>query len=273
MTEFGEQLRKKREEKGITQQTLGEALFVTRQAVSQWENGARYPDLLTAKKLAEYFECTLDELLGEDPMKTYPRVTQVIDDEYKARIQSLLYLILIALISCALIQAGMYFLIAYGDSHNQFSDIPLLLSVLFEITALARCLILSKMKELLPKRIGVSVILCTLFSIIEPAFHYLHSQQTFFLIVQAVKCVLCFPIVSFFMDFRKTDVRFALWSVAATCILLFTELVTLLLTMISVNADLCDQARILMYLFMIIFMILTGWQAYNLSCKRKRSIL
>ena len=53
MSEFGENLRKAREAKGITQQTLAEALFVTRQTVSRWENGSRYPDLLTARKISE----------------------------------------------------------------------------------------------------------------------------------------------------------------------------------------------------------------------------
>ena len=40
MVEFGEQLRKAREAKGMTQQTLAEHLYVTRQAVSRWECGA-----------------------------------------------------------------------------------------------------------------------------------------------------------------------------------------------------------------------------------------
>lgn len=39
MAEFGEQLRKAREAKEITQQTLAEKLYVTRQAVSRWECG------------------------------------------------------------------------------------------------------------------------------------------------------------------------------------------------------------------------------------------
>lgn len=38
-----------REEKGITQQTLADYLYVTRQAVSRWEGGSRYLDLLAAK--------------------------------------------------------------------------------------------------------------------------------------------------------------------------------------------------------------------------------
>ena len=39
MAEFGEQLRKAREEKGMTQQSLAEKLYVTRQTVSRWEGG------------------------------------------------------------------------------------------------------------------------------------------------------------------------------------------------------------------------------------------
>lgn len=53
MVEFGEQLRRAREEKGMTQQSLAEQLYVTRQAVSRWECGDRYPDLLTTKKISQ----------------------------------------------------------------------------------------------------------------------------------------------------------------------------------------------------------------------------
>ena len=53
MVEFGEQLRRAREEKGMTQQYLAEQLYVTRQAVSRWECGDRYPDLLTTKKISQ----------------------------------------------------------------------------------------------------------------------------------------------------------------------------------------------------------------------------
>ncbi len=67
--EFGEKLKRAREEKGMTQQTLADRLFVTRQAVSRWETGARYPELLTAKNIAGILEVSLDDLLCGEEMK------------------------------------------------------------------------------------------------------------------------------------------------------------------------------------------------------------
>ena len=68
MVEFGEQLRKAREEKGMTQQSLAEQLYVTRQSVSRWECGDRYPDLLTTKKISQILDVSLDDLLSGKEM-------------------------------------------------------------------------------------------------------------------------------------------------------------------------------------------------------------
>lgn len=74
--EFGEKLRKARQENGMTQQTLADKLFVTRQAVSRWENGARYPDIVTLKKISEILNISVDELVGdENPMKIVERTS------------------------------------------------------------------------------------------------------------------------------------------------------------------------------------------------------
>ena len=66
MAEFGEQLRKAREEKGMTQQSLAERVYVTRQTVSRWEGGERYPDLLTVKKIAQVLGVDAGFLLSDD---------------------------------------------------------------------------------------------------------------------------------------------------------------------------------------------------------------
>ena len=45
-----------REKHGMTQDTLAEKLFVTRQAVSRWETGKTLPDTETLKRLSMLFE-------------------------------------------------------------------------------------------------------------------------------------------------------------------------------------------------------------------------
>ena len=52
MIVFGEQLRRAREAKGMTQQSLAEQLIVTRQAVTRWECGDRFPDFLSTMKIS-----------------------------------------------------------------------------------------------------------------------------------------------------------------------------------------------------------------------------
>lgn len=91
MVEFGEKLKRAREEKGMTQQTLSDHLYVTRQVVSRWECGARYPDLLTAKKLSEVLEVSLDELLSGEEMKKCVEKNPIVESPAIGRVQSALY--------------------------------------------------------------------------------------------------------------------------------------------------------------------------------------
>ena len=91
MAEFGENLRKAREKKGITQQTLADQIYVTRQAVSRWEGGSRYPDLMTAKKLAALLGTTLDELVRDDDLHRLPEVNPVIEYPLTKRIQTAIF--------------------------------------------------------------------------------------------------------------------------------------------------------------------------------------
>ncbi len=61
---FGEQLRQLRKSKKITQGALAELLQVTQQAVGKWETGKSFPDRETLLYLADFFEVSLDSLLG-----------------------------------------------------------------------------------------------------------------------------------------------------------------------------------------------------------------
>ena len=66
IVEFNEKLQELRKNKGLTQEELAEALYVSRTAVSKWESGRGYPSIDSLKEIAKYFSVTIDELLSSD---------------------------------------------------------------------------------------------------------------------------------------------------------------------------------------------------------------
>lgn len=63
---FGERFQRLRKEKGLTQDRIAEAVNVSSQAVSKWENDINMPDITLLLKLAEILGVTTDELLGKE---------------------------------------------------------------------------------------------------------------------------------------------------------------------------------------------------------------
>lgn len=53
-----------RTKKGMSQDDLAEKVFVTRQAVSRWENGETTPNIETLKLLSKLFDVSINTLLG-----------------------------------------------------------------------------------------------------------------------------------------------------------------------------------------------------------------
>lgn len=64
--EFHEKLQELRKQKGLTQEELAGALFVSRTAVSKWESGRGYPNIDSLKAIAKFFSVTIDELLSTE---------------------------------------------------------------------------------------------------------------------------------------------------------------------------------------------------------------
>lgn len=83
--EFNEKLQALRKQKGLTQEELAEALYVSRTAISKWESGRGYPNIDSLKAIAKFFHITVDELLSGDELltlaeeNTKQRITSVRD--------------------------------------------------------------------------------------------------------------------------------------------------------------------------------------------------
>lgn len=85
--EFNEKLQELRKSRGLTQEELAEALFVSRTAVSKWESGRGYPSLDSLKQLSRYFSVSVDELICPE------EILSAAEDEKKACVGKVLALI------------------------------------------------------------------------------------------------------------------------------------------------------------------------------------
>lgn len=63
---LGENIRRARQAKGLSQEALGEQLHVVRQTVSKWEKGLSVPDADLLVQLAAVLEVSAADLMGED---------------------------------------------------------------------------------------------------------------------------------------------------------------------------------------------------------------
>ena len=63
---IGQNIKKYRKEREITQDALAQALSLSPQSISKWECGDGYPDITLLPSIANFFDVTVDELIGND---------------------------------------------------------------------------------------------------------------------------------------------------------------------------------------------------------------
>lgn len=68
--EFNEKLQALRKGRGLTQEELAQALYVSRTAISKWESGRGYPSIDSLKAISCFFSVTVDELLSGEALQT-----------------------------------------------------------------------------------------------------------------------------------------------------------------------------------------------------------
>ncbi|MBO5298592.1 MAG: helix-turn-helix transcriptional regulator [Clostridia bacterium] len=76
---IGENIKRLRKQKGITQDTLAEHMHVSTAAVSKWERNESLPDISLVIPLASYFNVSTDEILGLDTAKNEEKIKQYLE--------------------------------------------------------------------------------------------------------------------------------------------------------------------------------------------------
>lgn len=79
---LGQRIQELRKAAGLTQESLGEALGVSRQAVSKWESDGGIPELDALIAMSRLFGVTIGQLLGvEEPVSAEEESTSTMDEE------------------------------------------------------------------------------------------------------------------------------------------------------------------------------------------------
>ena len=71
MITFAERLKAERKKNNITQTQLAEKLYLDRSSISKYESGKQIPETPTLEKLADFFDVSIDYLLGKTDILNY----------------------------------------------------------------------------------------------------------------------------------------------------------------------------------------------------------
>lgn len=63
---FSTNLKALRIDKGLKQSDLAQKLSTTQRKVSYWENGKTEPDITSLWEIADFFDISIDELIGRE---------------------------------------------------------------------------------------------------------------------------------------------------------------------------------------------------------------
>lgn len=79
--EIGKKIKQLRTNKGVTQEALANALGVTYQAVSRWENETTMPDISLLPQISVFFGVSIDELFEFTEESQYERIENMLNEK------------------------------------------------------------------------------------------------------------------------------------------------------------------------------------------------
>lgn len=77
---IGENLKRLRLKKEITQEEMAEVFGVSPQAISRWENNTAYPDITLLAGIAIYYNTSIDEIIGMDEIRKAENLNNIFRD-------------------------------------------------------------------------------------------------------------------------------------------------------------------------------------------------
>ena len=104
------QIKKFRQDLKLSQEELASKIFVTRQTISNLENGKNYPDVNSLIMLSQLFTTSLDILVKGDVIEMKKQVSQ--DDVRRFKLDTIIFTVLIILTVISVVPLFLYLKLA-----------------------------------------------------------------------------------------------------------------------------------------------------------------
>ncbi len=117
LEKMGKFLRKNREKLNLSQTELGRKVFVTRQAVSQWELGKNFPDLQSAIALAKLYNVNIGDIYAGEILSDKNKYNSIIEFVIKSemkRMRKIITMLVVTISIILLLFLSYYFISVYN---------------------------------------------------------------------------------------------------------------------------------------------------------------
>ena len=273
MVEFGEQLRRAREAKGMTQQSLAEQLYVTRQAVSRWECGDRYPDLITTKNISQILEVSLDDLLSGKEMTKVVERNPVIEKKSVNNIMIALYAFVVISLVMRTVELLTQIYMHSAEVEDFIGSITInILGLFIQIACFSFGLFNAIRETLSPKRTGVVIVayfIATCFTNFEMITLVRGQLRSVMLIRLIIPYILGAIATYLYFMKNKNHVIFKIGIYALSVVEILTIIYTNYIYITSIANDSMMTKTVSMVLSVAVYGLII-YQTYTLSQKRKK---
>lgn len=90
MNELGRNIRKLRQQQKLSQKEFGKTFNLAESTIGMYERGERKPDYATLSKIADYFNVSLDFLLGKDSVNGLPLLNEKEEKDIAKKLEGIL---------------------------------------------------------------------------------------------------------------------------------------------------------------------------------------
>lgn len=256
---IGIKIKDLRTKHNLTQEELAKEVYVTRNAISKWENNKGIPNFDSLKLLANYFDVTLDYLINDRELKELT----IKNNEMLVFNKNLIYSVMLFIIY-TLIGTLLPITISYFDPTSSIALFLIILPIVYIIIGISAAVLDIKWPfVLITGAISTSPILIT-----YEFFNYLDYAGLYFL-VYLVLFVVSYLIMSLLT--RKLDKTynnkklrnlFLIISVVITSVFFVHTLINTIILILDITSSTNYYTPLVINFFIYIIPLVIAWSLY-----------